>query len=502
MSTLGTLYRCSLGLLTDLYELTMAYGYWKIGNHDREAVFQLVFRKNPFGGGFTVAAGLATVIEFLERMRFDADDLIYLAGLRGNDDRPLFEPAFLEYLGQFHLACDVHAVPEGTVVFPHEPLVRVQGPLIQAQLLETALLNIINFQSLVATKAARVVLAARGEPVLEFGLRRAQGIDGGLAASRAAYLGGCDATSNVLAGRLYGIPVKGTHAHSWVMSFDNEVEAFRAYARTMPNNCVFLVDTYNSLEGVRHAIEVGRELRRQGHEMIGIRLDSGDFAWLSVEARRMLDDAGFPNASILASNELDEQIIASLKEQGAAINAWGVGTRLVTAYDQPALGGVYKLSVLRDRQGRWQHKVKLSEQAIKVSTPGILQVRRFQQSRQAIGDVIFDELTPIRGDTTMVDPLDPTRRKVMPAATAIVGQASQPDAADDLLVPIFSRGKCVYRVPSLEDSRRRLGEQLAMFHAGVKRFVNPHRYPVGLELGLHELKTELILKTRGLEGRP
>jgi nicotinate phosphoribosyltransferase len=489
MSTLDTLYRSSLALLTDLYELTMAYSYWKTGRHEREAVFQLTFRANPFGGGFTVAAGLATAIEFLNRLRFEADDLAYLKGLRGNDGRPLFEPPFLEYLGQFALTCDLHAIPEGTIVFPHEPLVRVQGPLIQAQLLETALLNIINFQSLVATKAARLVLAAHGDPVVDFGLRRAQGIDGGLAASRAAYLGGCDATSNVLAGRLYGIPVKGTHAHSWVMSFDDELESFRTYARAMPNNCVFLVDTYNTLDGVRNAIEVGRELRREGHEMIGIRLDSGDLAWLSSAARRLLDEAGFTSAQIMASNELDEHIIASLKEQGAAVNVWGVGTRLVTAYDQPALGGVFKLSAMRDANGDWQHKVKLSEQPIKVSTPGILQVRRYSRAGEAIGDVIFDEVDPIEGEATMVDPLESTRRKIMPADAT----------GKDLLQPIFDDGRCVYTAPSLEQSRRRLQDQLGIFHAGVKRFVNPHRYPVGLDLGLHERKTALILKTRGLE---
>ena len=268
MNTLGTLYKSSLGLLTDLYQLTMAYGYWKTGRHDQEAVFHLFFRKHPFGGGFTVAAGLATVVEYLEGLRFDPDDLAYLAGLRGNDEQPLFEPAFLDYLAEMRLGCDVHGMPEGTIVFPHEPLLRVTGPLLQAQLLETALLNIVNFQTLVATKAARVVLAARGEPVLEFGLRRAQGIDGALAASRAAYLGGCYATSNVLAGRLFGIPVRGTHAHSWVMCFDDELEAFRAYARAMPNNCVFLVDTYDTLDGVRHAIEVG-----QGNAPAGARDD-------------------------------------------------------------------------------------------------------------------------------------------------------------------------------------------------------------------------------------
>jgi nicotinate phosphoribosyltransferase len=467
----------------------MAYGYWKTGRHDQQAVFHLFFRNHPFGGGFTVAAGLATVVEYLEELRFDPEDLAYLAGLRGNDERPLFEPEFLDYLATLRLTCDVHGVPEGTIVFPHEPLLRVTGPLLQAQLLETALLNIVNFQTLVATKAARVVLAARGESVLEFGLRRAQGIDGALAASRAAYIGGCYATSNVLAGRLFGIPVRGTHAHSWVMCFDDELESFRAYAKAMPNNCVFLVDTYDTLEGVRHAIEVGQEMRRQGHEMIGIRLDSGDLAWLSIEARRMLDEAGFPKATIVASNDLDEHIIASLKDQGATIGVWGVGTRLITAYDQPALGGVYKLAAVRDAQGGWQYKVKLSEQAIKVSNPGVLQVRRYSQGGEAIGDVIFDEQFPIHGDCTMVDPMDMTHRKLIPAGAA----------SEDLLTPVSCRGKCVYRLPSLEQSRQLLQGQLKMFHAGVKRFVHPHQYPVGLELGLHERKSKLILKARGFE---
>jgi nicotinate phosphoribosyltransferase len=491
MSVLGTLYKTSLGLLTDLYELTMAFGYWKSGNHEREAAFHLSFRKHPFDGGFTVAAGLATVVEYLECLRFDREDLAYLAGLCGNDDRPLFEPAFLDYLGEMRLACDVHAIPEGTVVFPQEPLVRVTGPLLQAQLLETALLNIINFQTLVATKAARVALAAQGEPVLEFGLRRAQGIDGALAASRAAYLGGCAATSNVLAGRLFGIPVRGTHAHSWVMSFDDELAAFRAYARAMPNNCLFLVDTYNTLDGVRHAIEVGREMRQQGHEMIGVRLDSGDLAWLSIETRRMLDEAGFPKAVIVGSNDLDEQIITSLKDQGATIAVWGVGTRLVTAYDEPALGGVYKLTALRDADGRWLPKIKLSEQTIKVTNPGILQVRRYRRPGrdEAIGDVIFDELVPFQGECTMVDPLDMTHRKRMPADAA----------SEDLLVPIFSRGRRIYDLPTLEQSRDRARQQLTTFHAGVKRFVNPHRYPVGLESGLHARKAELMLKARGFQ---
>src|SRR5688572_29036188 len=365
------LYGQSLSLLTDLYQLTMAYGYWKLGRGEQEAVFHLTFRKHPFAGGFTVACGLHAAIDYLRALRFDESDLAYLATLKGNDGRPLFEGGFLDYLRDMRFTCDVDAIPEGTAVFPHEPLVRVRGPILQCQLVETPLLAMVNFQTLVATKAARVCQATRGEPVLEFGLRRAQGIDGGLSASRAAYVGGCAATSNVLAGKLFGIPVRGTHAHSWVMSFDSELEAFRAYADAMPNNCVFLVDTYNTLEGVRRAVQVGREMRERGaHEMVGIRLDSGDLAYLSIEARKILDAGGFPKAQILASNDLDEQIITSLKEQGATIAIWGVGTKLVTAYDQPALGGVYKLSALRGADDAWKYKLKLSEQTAKVSNPG------------------------------------------------------------------------------------------------------------------------------------
>lgn len=487
MNTLNAIYKPSLGLLTDLYQLTMAYGYWKTGKKDMEAVFHLFFRQNPFHGGFTVAAGLATAIEFLADLHFEQADLDYLAALMGNDEKPLFEGEFLDNLTDMSLDCDLDAVPEGTVVFPFEPLLRVKGPLIQAQLLESALLNIINFQTLVATKAARVVMAAAGDPVIEFGLRRAQGIDGALSAARAAYIGGCEATSNVLAGQIYGIPVKGTQAHSWVMCFDDEIESFRAYAQAMPNNSLFLVDTYDTLQGVRNAAEVGRELRRQGHEMIGIRLDSGDLAWLSIQSRRILDEAGFPHAVILASNELDENIIASLKDQGAKINAWGVGTRLVTGHDDPALGGVYKLSAIRWNKGPWEHKVKISEQAAKVSNPGVLQVRRYCQDGECMGDVIFDEEHPLGDECTMVDPFDVTRRKVMPKGTP----------GEDLLVPILRRGEQVYEIPNLTVIRQRTQRQLGGFHDGIKRFVNPHQYPVGLELGLHERKLKLILKARG-----
>lgn len=473
-------------LLTDLYQLTMAYGYWKTGTHTKEAVFHLFFRKAPFQSGYTIAAGLSDAIAWLRDLRFGEADLAYLATLAGNNGAPLFEPAFLAYLRDFAFTCDVDAIPEGTVVFPGEPLLRIKGPILQAQIVETALLNLINYQTLIATKAARICLAAQGEPVLEFGLRRAQGVDGALAASRAAFIGGCAATSNVLAGQIFGIPVKGTHAHSWVMSFDDEPTAFRAYAEAMPNNCVFLVDTYDTLGGVAQAIEAGRWLRAHGHEMAGIRLDSGDLAYLSVEARRMLDEAGFPEAVIVASNDLDEHIIASLKQQGARIGLWGVGTKLVTAYDQPALGGVYKLAAIREPGGPWTYRIKLSEQPAKVTTPGILQVCRFTRRGEFVGDMIYNEEAGPAAARTIVDPTNTTRRKAIPA-----------DATrEDLLVPVFRGGALVYDEPPLPAVKARAQAQLGRLYAGTKRLLNPHEYPVGLEPGLFDLRTELIFKNR------
>ncbi len=485
-SRLAQLYGSSLTLLNDLYQLTMAFAYWKSGMADREAVFHLFFRRPPFQGGFTLAGGLTPALEYLEQFRFDSSDLDYLAGLQGNDGLRLFEDEFLQHLSQLKLTCDIDAIPEGTVVYPHEPLVRVRGPLLQCQLLETPLLNIINFQSLVATRAARICLAARGEPVIEFGTRRAQGIDGGVSASRAAYLGGCAATSNVLAGKLFGIPVRGTHAHSWVMAFENELEAFRSYARALPNNCIFLVDTYDSIRGVERAIEVGRELRRQGHEMIGIRLDSGDLADLSIQARKLLDEAGFEEAVIVASNNLDEHIIASLKDQGARIGVWGVGTRLATASEQPALGGVYKMSAIRSPAGQWQYKIKLSEQAIKVNIPGILQVRRFQREGRFLADAIFDEELNIPPGCTIVDPFDSTRRKTIPAGTEHA----------DLLEPVVRAGERSGQLASLPECRARVRTQLQGLDPGVKRFLNPAEYPVGLEMKLYEMKKDLVLEAR------
>ena len=492
MSTAASIYRPSLLLLADLYELTMACGYWKLGREADHAVFHLFFRNNAFNGGYTVAAGLGYVVDYLSNLGLDDADAAYLRSLRGSDGEALFDPAFVDYLRTLEFALDVDAAPEGTVVFPFQPLMRVVGPILQCQIVESALLNMINFQTLVATKAARICHAAgRGkDQVLEFGLRRAQGIDGALAASRAAYVGGCGATSNVLAGRLFDIPVRGTHAHSWVMSFDSELEAFEAYARAMPNNCVFLVDTYDSLEGVRHACEAGRRLREQGKEMLGVRLDSGDLAYLSIEARRILDEEGFPNAVIVASNELDEHIIASLKDQGATIAVWGVGTKLATAFDQPALGGVYKLSAIRREGGEWRHKVKVSEQTSKISTPGVLQVRRFRENGRFEGDMTYELGIGVPDRPVIVDPTDHTRRKHIRAGTP----------HEDLLVPIMRAGRIVHECPPLAESRRRTTEQLACLHPTIRRFVNPHLYPAGLELGLHELRTRLILEARGDAG--
>ncbi len=489
MSVLRKLYRDSLALATDLYQLTMAYGYWKSGTHKKEAVFNLFFRQNPFKGGYGVACGLSYLMGYLKEFRFAEDDLAFLAGLRGNDDQPLFEAGFLDYLRDLQFTCDVDAVLEGTVIFPHEPLVRLRGPIIQCQILETPLLNIINFQTLVATKAARVCQATRGEAVLEFGLRRAQGLDGAMAASWAAHVGGCAATSNVLAGKLFGIPVKGTHAHSWIMSFESELEAFETYAEAMPNNCVFLVDTYDTLAGVRNAVQAGQRLRERGYQLAGIRLDSGDLAYLSIEARKLLDAGGFPDAAIVASNDLDEHIIDSLKEQGARVNIWGVGTKLVTAYDQPALGGVYKLAAVRDAGGPWHRKIKLSEQAIKISTPGIQQVRRYEHDGLFLADMIYDVELGITPEPTIVDHNDTTRRKKITTDTRHT----------DLLVPVFRAGQSAYEPPPLPQIRAHALAQQRQLHPTIKRFVNPHEYPVGLEEGLHDLKTELILQARGFK---
>lgn len=476
----------SPGLFTDLYQLTMAHGYWRSGACELEASFYISFRGNPFGGGYTLACGLEQALGHLESLCFDDDDIRYLARLTGVDGAPLFDPEFLKWLRGFRFLGDVDAVPEGTVVFPGEPVVRVVGPIAACQLVETALLNILNFQTLVATKASRVCRAAAGDPVIEFGLRRAQGPDGGLSASRAAYIGGCSATSNTLAARDFDIPVAGTHAHSWVMAFDSEEEAFEAYAEAMPNNCTFLVDTYDTLRGVHRAVQTATHLRERGHEMIGIRIDSGDLAWLSVHARRILDEGGFPEARIVASNELDEHIIMSLKEQGAKIDVWGVGTKLVTAWDQPALGGVYKLSAVRRPGGTWEPRIKVSEQTVKVTIPGMLGVRRYFDGDRPAGDMVYDVTNPPHGEVCMVDPADPTRRK----------HFEEGHAFRDLLEPVFIEGARKLPPKPLELIREVAAREIASLDSTQTRFLNPHSYPVGLERSVHDLRTELIIRQR------
>ena len=481
---LGDLYGSSLALLTDLYQVTMAAGYWKAGIADRRAVFHLTFRRHPFGGAYAIAAGIEPALDYLERFRFDGSDLEYLASL-GH-----FEQGFLDHLAAARFTCRVDAVREGSVVFAHEPLIRVEGPVLLAQLVETPLLNLINFQTLIATKAARVCQAARGEPVLEFGLRRAQGPDGAIGASRAAYIGGCIGTSNVLAGKLLGIPVRGTHAHSWVMFHDGELEAFRSYARALPGNCTFLVDTYDTLDGVRNAIAIGNELRAAGHELQGVRLDSGDLAHLSIEARRLLDEAGFPAAKVVASNDLDEHLIASLEEQGARIDVWGVGTRLVTGHDQPALGGVYKLGAVRGDDGRWVHRIKLSENPIKISNPGVQQVRRLRKGDAMVADVIYDEeagLTP--GKHVLHDLEDLTR--------SIGIDPAEVDGGEDLLVRCLDDGVRVAPPVTLDEARARAARDLAALSPRTRRFLNPQPHRVGLDPYVHRVKRDLIAKARG-----
>jgi nicotinate phosphoribosyltransferase len=482
----------SLALLTDLYQLTMACGYWKAGTADREAVFHLTFRRAPFGGGYAIAAGIAPALAYLRSLQFTADDLAYLATLRDARGAALFPPGFLDYLRAFRFACTVDAAPEGSLVFAHEPIVRVSGPIAHAQLVETALLTMINFETLIATKASRIVQAARGAPVIEFGLRRAQGVDGGVSASRAAYLGGCAATSNVLAGKRFGIPVRGTHAHSWVMFHGDELAAFRAYADALPGNCTLLVDTYDTIDGVRHAIEVGRELRARGYDLAGVRLDSGDLAHLSIEARRLLDEAGFASTKIVASNDLDESVIASLLEQGARIDTFGVGTRLVTAYDQPALGGVYKLGSARDEHGAWRDALKLSEQPTKISNPGHLAVRRLRRDGELVADIIYDSEAGFR-DPVLHDIEDPFRPPYAPAF----------DEDADLLVTYLRGGAPVCEPDSLATARERAARELEQLSPRARRFLNPQPYPVGLDPHVHRRKQQLVAEARAsIAARP
>ena len=486
------LYQGSLALLTDFYQLTMAYAYWKSGKAEQEAVFNLFFRKNPFESGYTIAAGLEYIIDYCQNFHFDTEDIMYLLEIKSKDGSPKFEFGFLEYLADMKFSCDIEAVEEGTVVFPHIPLVKVKGPLIQCQLLETPFLNIINFQTLIASKAARVTLAAHGDPVMEFGLRRAQGIDGAVAASRASYIGGCTFTSNVMAGKLFGIPVTGTHAHSWIMSFGSELEAFYAYADAYPDECVFLVDTYDTIQGIKNAIEVGNSLRKKGSELMGIRIDSGDLAYYSSKAREMLDEAGFQKAKIIASNDLDENIITSLKLQEAAIDIWGVGTKLVTAYDQPALGAVYKLSAIINQFGEWEPKVKVSQQAIKINIPGDHNVVRFSKNNKVLADMIYLEGTNLEQDHfIIIDPIELTKRKKIKV---------QGLEKEILLKTIFMQGKQVYHGPTIHNIRENTQNNLLKFDKGHKRLINPHIYTVGLEESLFQLRNDLVFKMKNDNG--
>ena len=474
----------NLTLLTDLYELTMMQGYFKEKDANETVIFDAFYRTNPGGNGYAICAGLEQVIEYIKDLHFEEDDVDYLrsTGLFGED--------FLEYLRHFKFSGDIYAIPEGTVVFPREPLVKVIAPIMEAQLVETALLNIINHQSLIATKAARVVYAAGGDGVMEFGLRRAQGPDAGIYGARAAVIGGCQATSNVLTGQLFGVPVGGTHAHSWVMSFPDELSAFRAYAEVFPNNCLLLVDTYDTLtSGVPNAITVFNELRAKGYEPTGIRLDSGDLAFLSRQARKMLDEAGFPNAKIFASGDLDEEVIWDLKAQGAAINVWGVGTRMITSMDNPALGGVYKLSA-EEVNGKFEPRIKISENPAKITNPGVKRLYRFYDrlSGKALADLIALE----GEDFSSGEPLEIFDPENTWKKMTLCDYEVRP-----LLTPIFENGRLVYTLPTLAEISAYTKHEMDTFWDEYKRLHSPHRYKVDLSKPLYELKRGMLEERRG-----
>ncbi len=478
-------------LLTDLYQLTMAQGYWRTGQGKTQACFHAYFRDYPFKGGYAVACGMDQLAELIEDFRFTDGDIDYLASLAAPGGGALFDAGFLEYLRGYRLSVDIDAVPEGTIVFPHEPLVRVTGPIMDCQIIETPLLNCVNFETLIATKAARVCLAAGGRPVAEFGLRRAQGAGGGLWASRASVVGGCASTSNVLAGKLFSIPVSGTHAHSWVMSFSDELSAFRAYAEEFPNNCVLLVDTYNVEQGIKNAITVGLEMRERGEKLSAIRIDSGDLAWLAKMARRMLDEAGLADCGIVLSNDLDEHTIRSILDEGAPVDSWGVGTKLACAFDQPTLGGVYKLSATRaPGETAWTDRLKISESAAKLTVPGVLDVRRYYAADGRLaGDMVFDVNAGVGEREVIVDPLDDLRQK------NLAGKRYEL-----LLEPLARAGEVVLpadrRDALAAQARARAG--LACLDESQKRMLNPHTYPVGLEYGLCERRRALVGKLRGI----
>lgn len=475
-------------LLTDLYQLTMAQGYWQAGKERELAAFTMSFRDYPFGGGFAVACGMTQLAQIVDEYTFTPEHMAYLSSLEAPQGGALFDPRFLAYLKTLELSLDIDGVAEGSVVFPHEPLLRVTGPIMQCQLIETVLLNCVSFQTLIATKAARVCLAAKGTSVAEFGLRRAQGL-GGTWASRAAVIGGCSSTSNVLADKRFDIPVSGTHAHSWVMAFDSELEAFREYARRFPANCTLLVDTYDVTTGIQNAITVGLEMRDRGQRLQGIRIDSGDLAWTAKTARHMLDEAGLGDVKIVLSNDLDEYLVRSIMNEGAPVDAWGIGTKLACAFDQAALGGVYKLNAIRQEgDARWSPRLKISESSAKLTTPGILDVRRYRDEMGKLaGDMVFDVNRGVQPGEVIIDPLDPLRTK------SLEGMAYA-----ELLQPLVKDGK-----PLAQDARTTMQirefarDELSHLDESQLRLLNPHTYPVGIEQGLEQERRALVTQMRG-----
>ncbi len=474
----------SLTLLTDLYELTMMQGYFKTGLNDT-VVFDMFYRKNPSNGGYAIACGLEQVIDYIKNLKFTYEDIDYLRNLG------MFDEDFLTYLSSFHFSGDIYATPEGTVVFPKEPLVKVVAPVMEAQLVETAILNIVNHQSLIATKASRVAFAAKGDGIMEFGLRRAQGPDAGIYGARAAVIGGCVGTSCVLTGQMWDIPVKGTHAHSWIMSFPDEYTAFKTYANLYPKACILLVDTYDTLHsGVPNAIKVFKEMREAGIELsyYGIRLDSGDLAYLSKKARKMLDEAGFTDAIISASSDLDEYLIDSLKTQGAQITSWGVGTNLITSKDCPAFGGVYKLAaVYNDETGEYIPKIKLSENTAKITNPGNKTVFRLydKENGKLKADLIAlaDEKIDESKDLLIFDPIETWKKTNLEAGTFTVRE---------LLVPIFEKGICVYNSPEVMEIKEYCSKELDTLWDETRRFMNPHEVYVDLSDKLYDMKKNLL----------
>ena len=471
-------------LLTDFYELTMMQGYLKSGKHKEKVIFDMFYRKNPCGNGFAICCGLEQVVEYIRNLNFSEEDIDYLRSLG------TFDEDFIEYLRGFHFTGDIYAIPEGTVVFPKEPLIKVIAPVIEAQLVETAILNLVNHQSLIATKAYRVVHAAQGDGVMEFGLRRAQGPDAGIYGARAAVIAGCIGTSNVYAGQKFHMPVLGTHAHSWIMSFPTELEAFKTYARLYPNNCILLVDTYDTLKsGVKNAILCYDAMKEEGITLkrFGIRLDSGDLAYLSKKARKMLDEAGYPDAIISASNDLDENLIASLKAQGACITSWGVGTNLITSESQPSFGGVYKLAATYSDEGQWVPKIKLSENSEKITNPGNKQIYRIieKDSGKVFADYIAleEERFSEAEDLVLFDPIDTWKKSTLKGGS----YEMRP-----LLVPIFLGGKLVYNCPSVEEIKAHCKKEQESLWEECRRLTNPHAVHVDLSDKLYEMKKGLL----------